>query len=93
MRRAVQTESFHREQVLRTCLTDPYVEFVRATLESYPRLRATRIFQMVRDRGYTGSIVQLRRLVARLRPVRKEAFLRLCPVSRRAGPSRLGPFR
>ena len=32
-------------------------------LESYPRLRATRIFQMVRDRGYTGSVVQLRRLV------------------------------
>jgi len=79
VRRAVQTESSHREQALRTCLTDPYVEFVRSTLESYPRLRATRIFQMVRDRGYAGSIVQLRRLVARLRPVRKEAFLRLCP--------------
>jgi transposase len=79
VRRAVQTESSHREQALRACLTDPYVEFVRTTLENYPRLRATRIFQMVRDRGYTGSVVQLRRLVARLRPVQKEAFLRLCP--------------
>jgi len=77
VRHAVQTDSFHRQPSLRPCLTDPYVEFVRATLQQYPRLRATRIFQMVRDRGYAGSVVQLRRLVARLRPVQREAFLRL----------------
>jgi transposase len=78
VRHALQTDSFHREQALRPCITDPYVEFVRETLKNYPQLRATRIFQMVRDRGYTGSIVQLRRVVARLRPVQREAFLRLC---------------
>ena len=78
VRHALQTDSFHQEQVLRPCITDPYVEFVREALKNYPQLRATRIFQMVRDRGYTGSIVQLRRVVARLRPVRREAFLRLC---------------
>src|SRR6266404_2001361 len=78
VRHALQTDSFHREQALRPCITDPYVEFVREALKNYPQLRATRIFQMVRDRGYTGSIVQLRRVVARLRPVRREAFLRLC---------------
>ena len=77
VRHALQTDSFHREQALRPCITDPYVEFVRETLKNYPQLRATRIFQMVRDRGYTGSVVQLRRVVARLRPVRREAFLRL----------------
>jgi hypothetical protein len=79
VRRALQDGSSRREPALRHCLTDPYVEFVRTTLERYPRLRATRIFQMVRDRGYPGSVVQLRRLVARLRPVRREAFLRLAP--------------
>ncbi len=78
VRHAIQTDSFHREQALRPCITDPYVEFVRETLKNYPQLRATRIFQMVRDRGYAGSIVQLRRVVARLRPVQREAFLRLC---------------
>ena len=77
VRHALQTDSFHREQALRPCITDPYVEFVRETLKNYPQLRATRIFQMVRDRGYTGSVVQLRRVVARWRPVRREAFLRL----------------
>jgi transposase len=78
VRHAVQSNTFHQAQALRPCITDPYLEFVRETLKNYPQLRATRIFQMVRDRGYTGSIVQLRRVVARLRPVRREAFLRLC---------------
>ena len=32
---------------------------------------------MIRDRGYTGSVEQLRRVVARLRPQPREAFLRL----------------
>ena len=50
---------------------------VRQTLDQHPRLRATRIYQMIRDRGYTGSVVQLRRSVARLRPPAREAFLRL----------------
>jgi Transposase and inactivated derivatives len=78
VRHAVQSDTFHQAQALRPCITDSYLEFVRETLKNYPQLRATRIFQMVRDRGYTGSIVQLRRVVARLRPVRREAFLRLC---------------
>jgi len=78
VRHAVQSDTFHQAQALRPCITDPYLEFVRETLKNYPQLRATRILQMVRDRGYTGSIVQLRRVVARLRPVQREAFLRLC---------------
>jgi putative ABC transport system permease protein len=32
---------------------------------------------MIRGRGYTGSMVQLRRVVATLRPTHREAFLRL----------------
>ncbi len=57
---------------------DPYLPLVRDTLQQYPRLRATRLFEMVRARGYAGSVVQLRRVVRRLRPVPKaEAYLRL----------------
>lgn len=77
VRHALETEKFHRAQTLRPLVTDPYVEFVQQILKDFPRLRATRIFQMIRDRGYTGSVVQLRRLVARLRPVPREPFLRL----------------
>jgi len=35
------------------------------------------LFQMIRPRGYPGSITQLRRVVAELRPPHGEAFLRL----------------
>jgi transposase len=32
---------------------------------------------MIRERGYTASVMQVRRAVARLRPPAREAFLRL----------------
>lgn len=57
--------------------TDPYAEFIRATLQQHPRLRATRLLEMLRDRGFTGSIHQLRRAVKPLRPAPREAFFRL----------------
>jgi transposase len=76
VRRAIESERFH-SQALRGGLTDPYLSFIRQTLDQYPRLRATRIYQMIRERGYQGSIRQLRRAVANLRPARTEPFLRL----------------
>jgi transposase len=77
VRAALETERFRRGPAPRAALTDPYLDFIQQTLEQHPRLRATRLFQMLRDRGYTGSVVQLRRVVATLRPPRQEAFLRL----------------
>jgi transposase len=78
VRRAVQTDRFNRPQFLRAAsLTDPYVEFIRQTLETYPRLRASRLFEMIRGRGYQGSVVQLRRVVARMRQPTREVFLDL----------------
>jgi len=58
-----------RRGTCRATILDPYLPFVRDTLAQYPRLRATRLFEMVRARGYTGSVVQLRRVVHTLRPV------------------------
>jgi transposase len=77
VRQAIESDRFHRAQTLRACLTDPYVPFIRQTLDQHPRLRATRIYQMIRDRGYQGSVIQLRRVVATLRPIHREPFLRL----------------
>src|SRR5579862_1240556 len=77
VRHAIEADRFHRGQALRASIIDPYLEFVRQTLDQHPRLRATRIYQMIRDRGYTGSVVQLRRAVAELRPQIHEPFLRL----------------
>lgn len=77
VRNAIQLQQTGGAQILRPSLVDPYLQFVRETLEQDPKLRATRIYQMIRDRGYTGSVVQLRRAVARLRPPVREPFLRL----------------
>ncbi len=55
---------------------DPYAGFVREVLEKHPRLRATRIWQMLRERGCPLGPRQVRRLAARLRPARQEPFLR-----------------
>jgi transposase len=77
VRRAIEVERFQHAQPLRPSIVDPYLPFVRQVLGQHPRLRATRIYQMIRDRGYSGSVEQLRRTVARLRPQPHEAFLRL----------------
>ncbi|MCC7243078.1 MAG: IS21 family transposase [Acidobacteria bacterium] len=62
----------------RATTLDPYLAFVRDTLAQYPRLRATRLHEMLRVRGYPGSAVQLRRAVRHLRPApAAAAFLRL----------------
>src|SRR6266567_5789322 len=90
VRAALETERFRSRPRLRDRLTDPYLDFLRQTLQQYPRLRATRLFQMIRARGYTGSVTQLRRVVAEIRPPGREAFLRLQTFPRRASPSRLG---
>ncbi|MEB2364303.1 MAG: IS21 family transposase [Bryobacterales bacterium] len=77
VRRAIEVERFQHAEPLRPSIVDPYLPFVREMLEQHPHLRATLLYQMIRDRGYSGSVEQLRRAVARLRPQPHEAFLRL----------------
>ena len=50
----------------RTRLVEPYRDFIAATLERYPTLRATRLHDMVRERGYRGAVRTLRDYVAQV---------------------------
>jgi transposase len=77
VRNAIETQRLGGGQPVRPSMVDPYLPFIRQTLDQHPRLRATRIYHMARDRGYTGSVVQLRRAISRLRPQIREPFLRL----------------
>ena len=77
VRNAIEASRFQSRDFVRRSVVDPYTAFIRDTLERHPRLRATRIHQMIVDRGYSGSIVQLRRAVARMRPHVREPFLSL----------------
>jgi hypothetical protein len=84
VRDALDTDRFRSHPRLRDRLTDPYLDFLRQTLQQYPRLRATRLFHMIRPRGYTGSLTQLRRVVAELRRPAATLFsvFRLSPANR-----------
>jgi transposase len=77
VRAALETDRFRSRPCFREQIADPYLDFLRETLQQHPRLCATRLYQMVCSRGYTGSISQLRRVVSPLRPPRREAFSRL----------------
>ena len=66
-----------RTRTSTTRVIEPYTAVIREILQRHPRLRATRLFEMLRDRGFTGSIYQLRRAVPSLRPTPREAFFRL----------------
>ena len=66
---------------------DPYLPFILATLEKFPTLTASRLFAMVRERGYRGSPDHFRHLIAqspaapaRPRPI---CVCAACPASRR----------
>ncbi|HET9954254.1 MAG TPA: hypothetical protein VFQ61_07110 [Polyangiaceae bacterium] len=62
----------------RPSIIDPFVPFITETLTKYPRLRSSRLFAMVRERGYRGGEDYFRHVIARYRPKRTaEAYLRL----------------
>ena len=62
----------------RPTMLDPYVPFIVETLTRHPTLRASRLYRMVRERGYPGSADRFRHCVAPYRPrPAAEAYLRL----------------
>lgn len=70
-----------RRSIARPRLIDPFMPFVIQTLEQYPRLRASRLYDMLRARGYQGSMRTVREQVRAVRPrPRREAFLRTEPL-------------
>lgn len=62
----------------RASIADPFIPFINEQLAKYPRLRASRLYEMARQRGYSGGPDHFRKVVGRLRPKPPaEAFLRL----------------
>ena len=94
VRRAVDSDRMIRPGTLvRPSTLDPYKAFLLATLEQYPRLRATRLWAMVRERGFPGSPAQVRRYVRTVRPLaRGEAYLRLDTLAGEQGQVDWGNF-
>jgi len=79
VRRSLLRDGVPREALTtRRSKVDPYLPFMLETLEKYPTLTASRLYQMVCERGYDGGPDHFRAVVAqhRKRPA-AEAFFRL----------------
>lgn len=84
VRRVLTQAGVPTQKSVRACMVEPYLAFIHETLAKYPTLRASRLYAMVRERGYLGAPDHFRAIVARLRPrPAGEAYLRLrtLPVS------------
>ncbi|MGC1954477.1 MAG: IS21 family transposase, partial [Gammaproteobacteria bacterium] len=66
------------ERTDRPSMIDPYLRFITETLGQFPTLTASRLYAMVRERGYPGGADHFRHQIAGYRPrPQPEAFLRL----------------
>lgn len=67
-----------KKRPARPSVLDPYHDFIEDTLRTYPRLVATRLYDMLVERGYDGSLRTLVRHVGKTRPTPKaEVFVRV----------------
>jgi transposase len=65
----------------RRSIADPYAGFIVETLAKYPTLCASRLYVMVKERGYPGRPDHFRAVVRRYRPQPPaEAYLRLATL-------------
>lgn len=93
VRSAIHADRFVRRGSVRPSMLDPYKDFIVHVLDKHPRLRSTRLYEMLRKRGYTGSAVQLRRYVRIVRPERQaEAYLALQTLPGEQGQVDWGSF-
>jgi transposase len=70
----------------RISMVDTYVPYIVDNLTNYPTLSASRMFTMVKERGYPGKADHFRTIVRRYRPRKAaEAFLRLATLPAEEG--------
>jgi transposase len=79
VRGAIEAERFvgRTESRVVASILDPYKPFIGETLAQHPRLRSSRLFDMIRERGYSGSEIVVRRYVRTIRALPREAFFKL----------------
>lgn len=76
--RVLSQAGLPRIHAARSSDIDRYLPFIHQTLEKFPRLSASRLYIMVRERGYNGGPDHFRHLISHHRPrPAAEAYLRL----------------
>lgn len=78
VRRVLSRAGVPAPGLVRPSQIDPFLPFILETLGKFPRLPASRLYEMCRSRGYRGSQSQFRHRISLVRPrLPAEAFLRL----------------
>jgi len=79
VRRVLQQAGLPRSvSLIKSTAIEPYLPFIHETLKVFPNLTASRLYDMVCVRGYTGGPDHFRHLIALHRPRKEpEAYLRL----------------
>lgn len=64
--------------LVQASMIDPFLAFVTETLQRFPTLTASRLYDMVKERGYPGSRDHFRHMISFYRPRKAaEAYMRL----------------
>ncbi len=91
--RVLGNDGIPRARVQRPSRVDPYLPFILETLRRFPKLPASRLYDMCRERGYRGSADHFRHQVARHRPrPAAEAFHRVSTLPGEQGQVDWGHF-
>lgn len=79
VRKAIKRETPPPEKItrLRESKLDSFKETIVSLLSDYPGLSAIRIYEKIREQGYRGSLTILRYYLRKVRPVKKEVFVRI----------------
>ena len=63
----------HKERAIGPSKLDPFVEQINQLVEKYPKITGQRVFEEIKDSGYTGGVSILRERLRVLRPTPKKA--------------------
>ena len=88
-----QTSVNKKDVFARTSIIEPYLPFILEELQRYPKLTASRLYDMAQSRGYEGGPDHFRHLISVYRPQNAaEAFLRLKTLAGEQGQVDWGHF-
>lgn len=91
--RALRQAGLPRIGSVRASNIDAYLPFILETLKKFPDLRASRLYAMVKERGYQGGPDHFRHLISHHRPrPLPEAYLRLVTLIGEQGQIDWGHF-
>lgn len=79
VKRVLSETGVSKHSVLtQTSMIEPFLAFVTETLARFPTLTASRLYDMVKERGYPGGCDHFRHLISLYRPRKAaEAYMRL----------------